>query len=185
MGHNLGTTLVYRYPPLSTCKLCNTVTIIWVNFYFIDEAEVTQHASWGAIIGGLGLSIAPGEKTELTYEFTFSGIDETSKNPARIIQLFGHRHAATDRFAAWLNGDLICSERCVHETVVDGHGGRALRGVLEQYRYESPQSARRGRRATGAEHRRRLADRGEHCASSGRRGWTHHQRWRWQRRCRQ
>ena len=31
----------------------------------------------------------------------------TPESPARIIQLFGHRHAATYRYAAWLNDDLI------------------------------------------------------------------------------
>jgi hypothetical protein len=80
---------------------------IWVNFYFVEEAEVTQRARWGAIIGGLGMSIAPGESEELTYSYTFSGVTSTEKSPARIIQLFGHRHAATYRFAAWLNDDLI------------------------------------------------------------------------------
>jgi hypothetical protein len=76
---------------------------IWVNIYFVDEAEVTQRASWGAIIGGLGLRIPPGDEQELTYSHEF-----TSAEPnARIIQLFGHRHAATYRYAAWLNDQLI------------------------------------------------------------------------------
>jgi hypothetical protein len=64
---------------------------------------VTQRAGWGAIIGGLGLSIPPGDEQELTYQHTFSGVTEGG----RIIQLFGHRHAATYRFAAWLNDGLI------------------------------------------------------------------------------
>jgi hypothetical protein len=76
---------------------------IWVNFYFVDESAVTQRASWGAIIGGLGLVIPPGDEQELTYSHTFS----SAEPDARIIQLFGHRHAATYRFAAWLNDDLI------------------------------------------------------------------------------
>ena len=80
---------------------------IWVNFYFVDEAEVTQRARWGAIIGGLGMSIRPGEEKTLTYSSTFSGVTSTPESPARIIQLFGHRHAATYRFSAWLNDTMI------------------------------------------------------------------------------
>jgi hypothetical protein len=80
---------------------------IWVNFYFVDEAEVTQRARWGAIIGGLGMRIPPGAERELTYDYTFGNVAQNADSPARIIQLFGHRHASTYRFAAWLNEDLI------------------------------------------------------------------------------
>jgi hypothetical protein len=80
---------------------------IWVNFYFVDDKDVTQRANWGAIIGGLAMNVAPHDATDLTYSYTFSGTGTTDQNPARIIQLFGHRHAATFHFAAWLNEKLI------------------------------------------------------------------------------
>lgn len=83
----------------------DAISEIWVNFYFVDEKDVTQHARWGAAIGGLAMNVAPHTEQDLTYSYTFSGVD-TSTNP-RIIQLFGHRHAATYHFEAWLNDDLI------------------------------------------------------------------------------
>ena len=73
---------------------------MWINIRFVDEAEVTQRSSGIAIVGGLGMSIPPGAKQTLTYENTF-------QSPGRIIQLFGHRHVWTPRFAVWLNADLI------------------------------------------------------------------------------
>lgn len=73
---------------------------LWINIRFVDESEVTQRSQGIGIVGGLGMSIAPGAKQTLTYENTF-------QNPGRIIQLFGHRHVWTPRFAVWLNEKLI------------------------------------------------------------------------------
>jgi hypothetical protein len=73
---------------------------MWINVYFVPEAEVTQRAQGIGIVGGLGLSVAPGADRTLMYTETFSA-------PGRIIQLFGHRHVWTPRFAVWLNDDLI------------------------------------------------------------------------------
>jgi hypothetical protein len=53
------------------------------------------------------MSIPPGAERELTYSYTFSGLTANADNPPRIIQLFGHRHASTYHFAAWLNDDQI------------------------------------------------------------------------------
>lgn len=73
---------------------------IWINLYFIDEDKVTQRAAPVAMVGGLGLNLGPGMKKEATYTGTFTG-------DGRIIQLFGHRHAWTPRFAVWLRDELI------------------------------------------------------------------------------
>jgi hypothetical protein len=73
---------------------------MWINVYFIPEAEVTQRAQGIGIVGGLGLAVAPGTDQTVMYTETFDA-------PGRIIQLFGHRHVWTPRFAVWLNEDLI------------------------------------------------------------------------------
>jgi hypothetical protein len=73
---------------------------IWINLYFIDEAKVTQKAAPIAMVGGLGLSLGPRMKKEATYTGTFTG-------DGRIIQMYGHRHAWTPRFAVWLREELI------------------------------------------------------------------------------
>ncbi len=108
LGYSLppNASICFNYHRYNTAQ-ADQLSEIWVNFYYVDEAEVTQRARWGAIIGGLGMSIAPGEEEELTYSYTFSNVTSTEKSPARIIQLFGHRHASTYRFAAWLNDGLI------------------------------------------------------------------------------
>jgi hypothetical protein len=73
---------------------------IWINLYFIDEAKVTQRAAPIAMVGGLGLSLGPHMKKDATYTGTFTG-------DGRIIQMHGHRHAWTERFAVWLRDELI------------------------------------------------------------------------------
>jgi hypothetical protein len=73
---------------------------IWINIYFIDEAKVTQKAQGIGMVGGLGLMLGPGMKKEAAYTGTFMA-------DGRIIQLFGHRHAWTPRFAVWLKDKLI------------------------------------------------------------------------------
>jgi hypothetical protein len=73
---------------------------MWINISFVDEAEVTQRAQGIGLVGGLGLNLAPGATKEETYMKAFTA-------PGRIIQLFGHRHVWTPRFAVWLNEALI------------------------------------------------------------------------------
>jgi hypothetical protein len=73
---------------------------MWINLYFVDEAKVTQKAAGIGMVGGLGLNLAPKMKKEETYSGKFSAA-------GRIIQLFGHRHVWTPRFAVWLNERLI------------------------------------------------------------------------------
>ncbi len=73
---------------------------IWYNVWFVEEEDITQKANGIMINAGPRTGIAPGQKVVLTTTSTISG-------DGRIISLFGHRHAATERFAAWLNDQLI------------------------------------------------------------------------------
>jgi hypothetical protein len=73
---------------------------IWINVWFVDESEVTQKTSPVTIIAGPWQPIAPHTQKVLTSSATVSG-------EGRIINLFGHRHAWTDRFATWKNDELI------------------------------------------------------------------------------
>ena len=73
---------------------------IWINLYFIDPAKITQRGNGIGMVGGLGLFVPPGTNRRLDYAGTFNA-------DGRIIQLFGHRHSHTPRFAAWLNDRLI------------------------------------------------------------------------------
>jgi hypothetical protein len=84
---------------------------MWINVYFMDEDEVTQRTEPIVVIAGLDLMVPPGEKQELTYMEEFAA-------PGRIIQLWGHRHVWTPRFAVWLNEDLIYDSWDWRESVV-------------------------------------------------------------------
>jgi hypothetical protein len=83
---------------------------MWINIYFVEEAKVTQRAKGIGIVGGLGLALAPGQNMEETYVEMFTA-------PGRIIQLFGHRHVWTPRFAVWLNDRLIYDSWSWQESV--------------------------------------------------------------------
>ncbi|MDD9968690.1 MAG: hypothetical protein OXR73_20785 [Myxococcales bacterium] len=84
---------------------------MWINVYTAPEAEVTQRAGRIGIVGGLGMAVPPGEKETITYTETFD-------RPGRIIQLYGHRHAWTPRFAVWLNDELIYDSWDWYESIV-------------------------------------------------------------------
>jgi hypothetical protein len=83
---------------------------MWLNLYFIDPDEVTQHAGTINLNGGRGLNLPPGQAKILTYESRFS-------RAGRIIQLSGHRHKWTPRFAVWLNDDLVYDSNIWVESV--------------------------------------------------------------------
>jgi hypothetical protein len=83
---------------------------IWVNLYFVDEAKVTQRTNGIGMVGELGIMLPPGQSQTYTYEGRFSA-------DGRIIQLFGHRHKWTPRFAAWLNDRLIYDSNSWQESV--------------------------------------------------------------------
>jgi hypothetical protein len=83
---------------------------MWINLYYVDEDKVTQRAQGIGMVGGLGLSLAPHQDKVQTYsgKFTAAG---------RIIQLFGHRHVWTPRFAVWLNEKLVYDSWSWEESV--------------------------------------------------------------------
>jgi hypothetical protein len=111
---------------------------MWVNVYFVDPEKVTQRIEPIVIIAGTQLSVPPGENQELTYMQPFNA-------PGRIIQLWGHRHVWTPRFAVWLNEDLVYDSWDWRESVVfnydtitdnpapnpDGQADGAASGMLD------------------------------------------------------
>jgi hypothetical protein len=84
---------------------------MWINLYFVDEADVTLPREAIGVVAGTGIAIPPGESQTITYEMAF-GAD------GRILDLYGHRHVWTPRFAAWLNDRLIYDSWSWQESVV-------------------------------------------------------------------
>jgi hypothetical protein len=71
---------------------------VWINVWFIPEAEVKQVLQPLALIGALAdVQVPPGEMRKLVYGCSFED--------ARMMALTGHRHASTDRFGIWLEQD--------------------------------------------------------------------------------
>lgn len=109
---------------------------LWVNLYFIDEADITQKAGTIRMTGGLRATLPPGQQQETTISGMFPG-------PGRILQLGGERHRWTPRLAAWLNDDLIYDSHDWLESVsfnfdsltmnppIDGTNDGALSGIVE------------------------------------------------------
>ena len=75
------------------------------------KREVTQKTSPIALIAGPKDGIAPHSQKVLTME---QAIDGTG----RIISMFGHRHAWTDRFAVWHNDELVYDSWSWKDSVV-------------------------------------------------------------------
>jgi hypothetical protein len=73
---------------------------VWVNLWFIDEAEVTQRPGGVGVVGPLGMSLPPGQSQTYTWE-------DHPRGSGRIIQLMGERHVWTPRQSVWLNDTLI------------------------------------------------------------------------------
>jgi hypothetical protein len=73
---------------------------IWINVWFVDQADVTQKANTITVSAGPWQGIPPHSQKVLTATSTITGT-------GRILDMFGHRHAATDRFAVWKNQDLV------------------------------------------------------------------------------
>lgn len=84
---------------------------VWINVWFVDETEVTQRASGIFVTAGPYEGIPPGAEVSLRRTVDIEG-------DGRIISLFGHRHAWTERFAAWHNDRLIYDSWDWEESVV-------------------------------------------------------------------
>lgn len=87
-----------------------TIREMWVNLYFVDRAKVTQMTGAISMVGALGLRVPAGANKTLTYSGGFSGA-------GRIIQMYGHRHKWTPRFAVWLDEELIYDSHSWQESV--------------------------------------------------------------------
>jgi len=81
----------------------------WVNIWTVPQSEVTQFAGAITKVGGVG-SLPPGQSTEVKLALSPSG-------PGRIIQIYGHRHSHTPRFAVWLDDKLIYDSHNWQESV--------------------------------------------------------------------
>ncbi|HYI06280.1 MAG TPA: hypothetical protein VD858_15405, partial [Reyranella sp.] len=68
---------------------------VWMNFYYIDAAKVTETARQIRGMGGLGWAITPG--TDHVYQYTCP-----IPSAGRIVGLLGHYHAHGKRFSAYL-----------------------------------------------------------------------------------
>lgn len=84
---------------------------VWINVWFVDESEVTQKTSPVTLAAGPWAGIAPHSQQVLTTSTTINGT-------GRIINMFGHRHAWTDRFAVWHNDELVYDSWHWQESVV-------------------------------------------------------------------
>jgi hypothetical protein len=86
------------------------LTEIWINVYFMDPRLVTERENRIALNADVGL-IPPGAQRTASASAPIVG-------DGRIINLYGHRHAATRRFAVWLNDRLIYDSRDWLESAV-------------------------------------------------------------------
>lgn len=76
---------------------------IWVNFIYIDEAEVTKYVKPVTWYGGLGMNIPPGEHVVLEN----APGSCTAPDEFRIGMLTAHAHASTSRVTTLQNGELL------------------------------------------------------------------------------
>jgi hypothetical protein len=79
---------------------------IWVNFIYIDEADVTQYVKPITWYGGLGMNIPPGTHTVLANN---PGSCTTAED-LRIGMMTAHAHASTLRVTTWMNGSTLLFE---------------------------------------------------------------------------
>ena len=83
---------------------------VWINVYFVDPAKVTQQELRIVLNADVGVTL-PGERRLATASASIVGA-------GRILSLYGHRHASTDRFAVWHNERLIYDSRDWYESAV-------------------------------------------------------------------
>jgi len=69
----------------------------WTNLWWESDAKIEVHGILGLDIGQvIGLSVTPGTVQDLHYSWNIT-------QPIRIVDLFGHRHAWTSNFSAWID----------------------------------------------------------------------------------
>jgi hypothetical protein len=74
---------------------------VWINVWFVDASEVTQKTTTITVNAGPLQGIPAHTQRALKATATVTGGD------GRIVNLFGHRHAHTERFAVWQNDKLV------------------------------------------------------------------------------
>jgi hypothetical protein len=66
----------------------------WLNYYYMDAADVKGYRGNVFLVGGVGFQIAPG--THQTYTYSCS-----PDRPTRILSLAAHMHVHATRMSAW------------------------------------------------------------------------------------
>jgi hypothetical protein len=69
----------------------------WVNLVKKEVVEGDRILGGVFLIGRNGLDVAPFSRKTLTYR------SDPAEQPTRVVSLYGHRHAYTDRFTIWAN----------------------------------------------------------------------------------
>jgi hypothetical protein len=66
----------------------------WLNYFYMDPADVKGISGAVALVGGLGFYITPGTNTTYTYSCS-------PDRPVRILSLASHMHAHATRMTVW------------------------------------------------------------------------------------
>lgn len=77
---------------------------VWMNVWYMDDAQVTKPMQGMTLVGNpQDVQVRDGEHRVLHYAAPITG-------SPRIITMFGHRHANTDRFGIWIerkSGEIV------------------------------------------------------------------------------
>jgi hypothetical protein len=69
----------------------------WTNLWWESDATIETHGILGLDVGQvIGLAVPPGTVQDLHYSWNIT-------QPIRLIDVFGHRHAWTSNFSAWID----------------------------------------------------------------------------------
>ncbi|HMJ11344.1 MAG TPA: hypothetical protein VK524_08045 [Polyangiaceae bacterium] len=83
---------------------------VWINVYYMDPREVTQQENRIVLNADVG-EIPPGARSAASASADILGA-------GRILNLYGHRHSFTERFAVWHNDTLIYDSHDWYESAV-------------------------------------------------------------------
>ena len=81
----------------------------WVNLYYTDAAKVTAIAAPVFLIGGIGMEVHPRTRQLIKAS-------AVAKQDLRLVWLFGHFHAHTQRFSAYIKRPSSAERELVYET---------------------------------------------------------------------